>query len=361
MVTRADLATYAPSLQTQQYFRRRQRTSFSIRGFVALPGSTSPSVGVFFADVTEPRANGTLGGGNGAGPGEYFDLENVQILKGPQGTLFGRNTTGGSILLVPQKPTDKFEGYAEVSGGNYGMEQIQAVVNAPVDDKVRFRFGIDHMSRDGYLHNVSGIGPSNFADIDYTSFRGSMVMDLTPNLENYTILSYSDSNTNGDMPKAFGYNPAAAGAVTTNLGASIGAEEAATGGNFWDVANSRPDATEHIRQWRAINTTTWQATDNLTVKNIASYAQLRELRMGPPIYSGENETPGPLTGPGGRHRLHRFGRHSARRPECQRVNRDRRVPTPGAHIRQPAYIPNRRLFRRQRAARLPEQYRVHSG
>jgi iron complex outermembrane recepter protein len=196
VVTAGDLAVYTPSLSVTNIFGA-DNVSFAIRGFVEAV-DTTPSVGVFFADVVAPRANGGITAGNGAGPGSFFDLENVQVLKGPQGTLFGRNTTGGSILLVPQKPTGDFEGYIEDSVGNYGMERIQAVVNAPLDDNVRFRFGVDHQSRDGYLNNLSGIGPSDFANVNYTSLRGSMVIDITPNLENYTIATWSDSGTHGD-------------------------------------------------------------------------------------------------------------------------------------------------------------------
>src|SRR6266481_4286558 len=65
--------------------------------------------------------------GDGAGPGAFFDLQNVQVLKGPQGTLFGRNTTGGAILIVPQKPASTLEGYVEGSLGNYNMKRVQGV------------------------------------------------------------------------------------------------------------------------------------------------------------------------------------------------------------------------------------------
>ena len=93
------------------------------------------------------RTTSTIG--DGAGPGSFFDLQNVQVLKGPQGTLFGRNTTGGAVLLVPQKPTSKDEGYVEYSYGNYAMNRVQAVVNMPLSDTVRLRLGVDHQIAPG--------------------------------------------------------------------------------------------------------------------------------------------------------------------------------------------------------------------
>src|SRR5882757_1443048 len=138
VVNSADLAAYTPSLSANNNFGQ-ENSSFAIRGFVQDAG-TPPSVGVYFADVVALRGptQGTQAG-DGAGPGSFFDLQNVQVLKGPQGTLFGRNTTGGAVLFVPQKPTSDVEGYIEASGGNYDMKRVQAVLNAPVSDRVRLR------------------------------------------------------------------------------------------------------------------------------------------------------------------------------------------------------------------------------
>ncbi len=154
VVDSADLARYTPSLSANTNFGA-DNTTFALRGFVQDIGS-APSVGTYFADVVSPRG-GFLGFpvGDGAGPGSFFDLQNVQVLKGPQGTLQGRNTTGGAVLLVPQKPTHKFEGYVNGGIGNYGMRDIQGVINVPFGDTFRMRLGIDHMTRDGYLRNTA--------------------------------------------------------------------------------------------------------------------------------------------------------------------------------------------------------------
>src|SRR5690606_29443342 len=127
--------------------------------------------------------------------GAFFDLQNVQVLKGPQGTLFGRNTTGGAILLVPTKPTDRLEGYIEGSLGNYDMHRLQGVLNVPVSDTFRVRAAVDWQEADGYLKNRSGIGPDALGNTNYISARLSIVGDLTPDLENYTIARYTKTDT----------------------------------------------------------------------------------------------------------------------------------------------------------------------
>ena len=106
IVTAQDLATYTPSLSVNTDFGSAN-TTFAIRGFVQDLG-TQPSVATYFADVVAPRGgSNNIPAGDGLVAGTLFDMQNVQVLKGPQGTLFGLNTTGGAVLLVPQKPTSE--------------------------------------------------------------------------------------------------------------------------------------------------------------------------------------------------------------------------------------------------------------
>ncbi|MFT4047536.1 MAG: TonB-dependent receptor [Solimonas sp.] len=268
-----DLATYTPSLAVNGRYGT-ENASFSLRGF-SQEIRTTPSVAVYFADVVAPRGSGAgTPSGDGAGPGDFFDLQNVQVVKGPQGTLFGRNTTGGAILLVPQKPTSQVEGYGEQSFGNYDMLRTQAVLNTPIGASLRFRLGIDRNERGGYLANKSGIGPDHFQDVDYTAFRASLVWDLAPSLENYTIATHSGSNTNGQVPRLFVCNPNfdARRGVTGAL-ACDQLQRAGVPGRF-DVQSDSPNAQSPTERSQLINTTTWAATDELTVKNIISYADL---------------------------------------------------------------------------------------
>lgn len=285
-----------PSLTSNTQFGP-EKSTFAIRGFTQ-EGKTAPSVGVYLADVIAPRSNGGTTSGNGAGVGSFMDLQDVQVLKGPQGTLFGRNTTGGAILLVPAKPTQKLEGWLQGSVGDYNMHRVEGMLNVPLSDTFRVRGAFDWNQRDGYLKNISGIGPSSLGNTDYFAGRISIVGDLTPNLENYTIASYSNSHNRGVVPKLFTCDTPAQAALTGGLAslfqpnacAQLAKQNAA--GGYWDVQNSDPNPFEKVQQWQVINTTTWQASDTLKIKNIASYAEYREQAA----FSLEGED-FPYTGP----------------------------------------------------------------
>lgn len=270
IVSAEDLKNVVPGLNVQSRYSP-ENANFSIRGF-SQELRTSASVGTYFADVVAPRGGGvSLQGGDGAGPGSLFDLQNVQVLKGPQGTLFGRNTTGGAVLLVPRKPTDKFEGYLEGSYGNYGMFRVQGVVNVPLASWARLRLGVDDMSRDGYEHNVSGIGPKDFGDVDYVAARGSLVLDLAPGVENYTIVSYSHSDNHGSLPQIWKVG-------TVGFGSQLQGQVArlAASGDPYQVEQKLANPQSLTKQFQVINRTTWQATDNLTIKNIFSFSHIQQ-------------------------------------------------------------------------------------
>ncbi len=291
IVSPSDLGTYTPSLTVNSRYGP-DKASFVIRGFTQ-EASTSPSVGVYFADVVAPRAQRSTTSGNGVIAGQLFDLQNVQVLKGPQGTLFGRNTTGGAILFVPQKPTDRLEGYVEASAGDLDMWRAQAVLNIPLSDTFKVRLGVDRNKRDGYLRNHSGVGADSFNDVNYWGFRAGIVANLTPDLENYTIATYNRSRTNGYAGKPIfclrnGIVPAGANpgwpAFALSTGQARTAQAAcdqiargvARGDGPLDVDVGNPDPYLNISQWQVINTTTFRVSDNLTLKNIISYAEFRE-------------------------------------------------------------------------------------
>jgi len=122
-------------------------------------GGPDPAVATYFNDVpTVVTSSGYL-----------FDLENLQVLKGPQGTLFGVNSTGGAVLFVPARPTSELGGYIDVTDGNYNARRYQTVVNVPlVNDVLMVRFAADLNYRDGYT-----INPINGHDYDNTDYQAA--------------------------------------------------------------------------------------------------------------------------------------------------------------------------------------------
>ena len=300
----ADLATYTPSLAVNTRFGADQ-TTFAIRGFTQELRTTA-SVAVYFADVVAPRGGGSISSGDGAGPGSFFDLQNVQVLKGPQGTLFGRNTTGGAIQLVPQEPTSKLEGYLEQSAGNFNMRRTQAVINVPIADSVRARFGIDTQKRDGYLINQSDVGPHDLANVDYTATRASVMWDVTNSVTNYTILTHTVSENNGGLQGLKWCRPAdPANPASAQTAALCQAALDANGKGFYDVSNtdSTLDPTSKLKQTQIINTTTWNVNDSFTVKNNLAYGKLNQTTrtavfgsmFGPYVFSASGQWPGTPT------------------------------------------------------------------
>lgn len=278
----ADLAVYTPSLSTNNRFGADNAT-FSIRGFTQELRTTA-SVATYMAEVVAPRGQSSQTSGDGAGPGALMDLANVQVLKGPQGTLFGRNTTGGAVLLVPNRPTDEFGGHIEATGGEWSSRKFQGVVNMPLADSFKLRLALEKNERDGHLHNITGIGADYLGSADYISGRLSTVWDITDSLQNYTILSYIDSDSTGYSAQLYDCNAdylsgqfflQFAGALhVPACQDQLRRQEAAGQRGFYDVVSTIASPMTKIKEKRLINTLTYDLTDDITLKNILAYAHL---------------------------------------------------------------------------------------
>lgn len=145
------------------------QTSISIRG-VSSPNISSggdPSTATFYDGAYLPRAATTM---------PFFDIERIEVLKGPQGTLFGRNATAGVINIIPNKPSEEFEGHLKVRAGNYDFLRFEGVVNAPLLDNFAVRLGLLSSTRDGIVDNV-GIGPDP-GDEDVKAMRLSALWSV---------------------------------------------------------------------------------------------------------------------------------------------------------------------------------------
>ena len=212
-----DLQQLSPSLTVSASLGSRDDNVFTIRGQSQPFGGADPGVQNYFNEVP-------LGA---SGPGNYYDMDNIQILRGPQGTLFGRNTTGGAILFQPKKPTDQFGGYVDVSAGDFGMREAQGAVNLPVvGDKLTIRVAGDVARRKGFTQNVT-FG-SDVDNMRYDAVRVGVTARPFAGFENYLVFSYLNNTNRGtggeltaiapeaqfvQLAEGFGLDPLTAAAV----------------------------------------------------------------------------------------------------------------------------------------------------
>lgn len=142
-----DIADFTPGVSLSGSFAGQQR-QFSIRGVTQND---------FNAHVESPTAIYIDDGYVASQQGQIFaafDLERVEILKGPQGTLFGRNATGGLVHFITRKPTQEFEGYVDLTAGDYDQLEVQGAVGGPISDRVSFRVSGLYKENSGWLENL---------------------------------------------------------------------------------------------------------------------------------------------------------------------------------------------------------------
>lgn len=269
---RTALADHTPSLITITGGYPSEFAFFALRGqgpaFGSVPGTIS-----YFAEVPNTiTIDGRIG--------TYFDLANVQVLAGPQGTLFGKNATGGNILFEPQRPTDEFEGYLRGEVGNFNDRRIDGAINIPISDRAQLRVAGEVGRRDGYTIDV---GPNfegrDYDNLSYESARVSLALEPTDALEIYTMARYyrSDNNAGGTVPVAF--NPAAGafGVLVTDFYPGVVnavADQPALGSRRVAYDYDQFSETDY---WQIINQATWRISDNLRLRNIASYSKFENL------------------------------------------------------------------------------------
>ncbi len=147
-----DLKFAAPSVYVAPTTFRQDTLNVTIRGqrdFDSSSGqavmSFDPATAVYMDGVYMARPVG-LGA-------SLFDVDNLEILKGPQGTLVGRNSTGGAILYESRQPTDVFGGYLETTGGDHGRGEVTGAVNIPLTDTLWFRAAFQVNDQKGYVQN----------------------------------------------------------------------------------------------------------------------------------------------------------------------------------------------------------------
>ena len=189
-----DLQRYLGALQTSQI--SRDDTIIVLRG--QGPGvGAFPGVLTYFNEVPF----------RGLGEGFYYDLESVQVLKGPQGTLFGRNSNGGAVLFTSRAPSPELGGYIQAQIGNFDDREIQGAINLPVSgDRLMLRVAGNYAARDGFTRDVSS--GRLVDDRDVGAVRASLRWQPDDSIRNDIVADYTRVSTNGTSAILLGLNPA---------------------------------------------------------------------------------------------------------------------------------------------------------
>jgi len=308
----ADLTKLTPGLNITGG-GSRDNVFVTIRGQSrGVTGNVSPGVLTYFNEVPLPTYGSLI---------PTFDMENIQVLKGPQGTLFGRNSIGGAILTYSKAPSYDFGGYVEGELGQYNRRRLEGAVNLPIiSDRVALRVAAQRDYSASYsktfqystysvdpatgLASPPSLVPSKH-DLDEfrsTSFRASLIVEPTDFIKNVTVYDYT--KTRGAAAASFNsFYPNGVSGVArpalfllppstllAALGPTLGGniirlaqcgtssvcdyrlfqQQADTDGRFTNYINADPFKS-FTKIWGISNTTTIGISDNLTLKNIFGY------------------------------------------------------------------------------------------
>ncbi len=200
-----DLYKISPSLTINPAATRLGTMAVRIRSLVDQSASNGQdsTVAVYFADAIVNRQH--------AFRGALFDIETVQVLKGPQGTLFGRSSTAGALLIDPKRPSDRFEGHIDVTYGQYNRRELEGVLNLPLATGLALRIAAKSTGFDGNILNEFDGSKINEKSGNY--IRGGLSWAPTENLKTYFLFDYAEFDGSPSPTQAIDYRPGSPGAL----------------------------------------------------------------------------------------------------------------------------------------------------
>lgn len=190
-----DIESFSPSLEV--YKASITQPIFKIRGIGTTDFGigTDPAVSIYQDDVYIGRSGNALL--------QFTDIERIEVLKGPQGTLYGRNSAAGAIHIITKKPSNEFSGQLRARFGNYNKKLFEGTFNAPIiDDKLLLRFNGIYNDRDGFVENAKG--DDDFSDEGYQAARASLLWYANESTELRYTFEFNHVNQEG--PAAIGLN-----------------------------------------------------------------------------------------------------------------------------------------------------------
>ncbi|MFV8820097.1 TonB-dependent receptor [Haliea sp. E17] len=275
-----DIGNLVPNLNAQPYVGGRTGISFNIRGI----GNSEtlitfdPAVSVYLDGVLIAKNVGSLL--------DVLDLERIEVLRGPQGTLYGRNTMGGAINYITRKPTDEFEGNLQATAGNYGRRDLRGMLNVPLlgDDSalgelnVKVNGGL--LNRDGIQDNHFGLPPlmqggktasspqDELGTVDREVFAAQLQWVPTDNFTATYMYDYTNIDEIPESPWTTRTNPATFFGGVLAPYAKTKESERPTSISVEHIMIAKTEVEGH-----SLNLN-WELGDNLTLTSLTGYREM---------------------------------------------------------------------------------------
>jgi iron complex outermembrane receptor protein len=180
-----DIDDFMPGVEITDTSGGATQVGITIRGITSpnISSGGDPSVATFYDNAYMPRAASSV---------PFTDIARTEVLKGPQGTLFGRNASAGVINIVANKPVDEFEGFVKSRIGNYGLFRAEGMLNVPVTDNIAARANLFYHERDGIIDNVA-VG-DDIREEGYNAGRLAVMFNLSDDTRIQLAGDYEDRN-----------------------------------------------------------------------------------------------------------------------------------------------------------------------
>ena len=255
IVDALDLQSVVPSLRVSQ-LERSSNATFIIRGQgngANNPG-IEPSVAVYIDGVFRPRAGSALS--------DLMGIERIEVLRGPQSTLFGKNATSGVVSIITEEPSFEFGAEVGATVGNYNQRMVNGSVTGPISESLAFSLSGSRNTRDGYYENVGTGG--DFNDRDRWAVRGQLLFLPTDNLQLRFIADYDQIDEQCCGTDRVIDGPT--GGVIRNL---LGGQTSAGSFNY-QIASDFANVNQIENSGVSLQAD-WTLNDNMTLSSITAY------------------------------------------------------------------------------------------
>ncbi|MGB3797137.1 MAG: TonB-dependent receptor [Alteraurantiacibacter sp.] len=255
-----DLQSVVPSLRVTQ-LQSAANTNFIIRGFGngANNAGIEPSVGVFIDNVYRSRSASQIS--------DLPNVSRIEVLRGPQSTLFGKNASAGIISIVTSEPSFTLEGSAEVSYGNYDATVARGYVSGPLGENVAASFAAGINKRDGY--NVDPASGTTTNERDRWFARGQLLFDNAENFKARIIADYDEIDEN--CCGVVNIQPSAFTQAIRAVGGQVNTPDAA----FDDVVYNNFPSTNEVQNYGLSAQLDYDVSDDVTLTSITAYRETR--------------------------------------------------------------------------------------